>query len=264
MMEFASPEETALAMVVTARWLPALVRSFEKGVGDLGLTITERSHFIDQDGKACPTLGVRGQRLTFRLGLRNAMEDFLTVDREARPVRLDPRLVDAAYAKAKVADVVAGRLAILKVLDGSRDLAAAQSRINEATSSPSSAGCARRCAEPARSSARRSSCSGPSAPAPTTRSCGSARNTWRRGNALRPGHPRNELGGTSFMIDKATRRARRSRRSSSTTSSSPSRRSNKGGSPARKEDLTTACHAAYHIARHVARASTARGFEVSP
>jgi len=130
-MEFVSQEETALAMVVTARWLPVLVRSFEKGVQDLGLAVTERSHFIDQDGKACPTLGVRGRRLTFRLGLRNAMEDFLTADREARPVRVDPRLVDETYAKAKVADVVAGRLEILKVLDGSQDLAEAQARINE-------------------------------------------------------------------------------------------------------------------------------------
>ena len=62
-MEFASQEETALAMVLTARWLPVLVRSFEKGVQDLGLAVTERSHFVDQDGKACPTLGVRGRRL---------------------------------------------------------------------------------------------------------------------------------------------------------------------------------------------------------
>lgn len=131
MMEFASPEETALAMVVTARWLPSLVRSFEKGVQDLGLTITERSHFVDQDGKACPTLSVRGQRLTFRLGLRNALEDFLTVDREAHPVRVDPRLVEERYAKAKVADVVAGRLKILEVLDESRDVAGAQELIKE-------------------------------------------------------------------------------------------------------------------------------------
>jgi len=130
-MEFASQEETALAMVATARWLPVLVRSFEKGVRNLGLTITERSHFIDQDGKACPTLGVQGERLTFRLGLRNAMEDFLTVDREARPVRVDPRLADEDYARAKIADVVAGRLEILKVLDQSRDVVEAQARISE-------------------------------------------------------------------------------------------------------------------------------------
>lgn len=131
MMKFESPQESALAMVVTARWLPELVRSFERGVQDLGLTITERSHFIDQDGKACPTLVVRGQRLTFRLGLRNALEDFLTLDREAPKVRVDPRLVDNTYAGAKVADVVGGRLEILKVLGDCPDLAGAQAQINE-------------------------------------------------------------------------------------------------------------------------------------
>ena len=36
MMEFASPEETALAMAVTARRLPVLVRSFEEGVREAG------------------------------------------------------------------------------------------------------------------------------------------------------------------------------------------------------------------------------------
>ena len=119
-MECAWPKQTALAMVATARWLPALVRSFEKGVRDLGPTITERSHFIDEDGKACPMLLVQSERLTFRLGLRNAMEDFLTVDREARTVRVDPRLADEGYARAKIADVVAGRLEMLKILKSTR------------------------------------------------------------------------------------------------------------------------------------------------
>jgi hypothetical protein len=130
-MEFASPEDNALAMAATARWLPHLLESFEKGVRDLGLTVTERSHFLDEDGKTCPVLGVRGPRLTFRLELRNALEDFLIVDREAVPVRVDPRLADDAYAGAKVAEVVAGRLEILKALEGSRDLAEARARIDE-------------------------------------------------------------------------------------------------------------------------------------
>jgi hypothetical protein len=75
--------------------------------------------------------GSEHRRLTFRLGLRNAIEDFLTVDRETRPVRVDPRLADDAYARAKVAEVVAGRLEILKALEGSRDLAEARARIDE-------------------------------------------------------------------------------------------------------------------------------------
>lgn len=131
MMEFASPEETALAMAVAARWLPVLVRSFEEGVREAGFTITERSHVIDEGGKACPTLVVRGRRLTFRLGLRNAFEDFLTRDREARPVRVDPRLVKEDYARAKIADVVSGRLEILRAVERSRDLAEARARLRE-------------------------------------------------------------------------------------------------------------------------------------
>lgn len=95
------------------------------------MRITERSHFVDEDGKACPTLVVQSGRLTFRLGLRNAMEDFLTVDREARPVRVDPRLADDGYARAKIADVLAGRLEVLKLLDESRNVAEAQARISE-------------------------------------------------------------------------------------------------------------------------------------
>jgi hypothetical protein len=131
MMEFASPEETALAMAVTARWLPVLVRSFEEGVREAGFTITERSHVIDGGGKACPTLVVRGRRLTFRLGLRNAFEDFLTRDREARLVRVDPRLVEEDYARAKIADVVSGRLEVLRALERSRDLAEARARLQD-------------------------------------------------------------------------------------------------------------------------------------
>lgn len=131
MIEFASDKDKAVAIVMTARWLLALIQSFEEGVRDLGFTVTERSHFIDGDRKACPVLGVQGGRLSFRLGLRNAMKDFLTVDREARPVRVDPRLVDGSYAKAKLADVVTGRLEILKALEGSHDVAEAQARIGE-------------------------------------------------------------------------------------------------------------------------------------
>lgn len=129
MMEFASRQETALAMVVTARWLPVLIQSFEDGVQGLGFMITERSHFTDQDGKACPMLGVRCRRLVVRLGLRNAMENFLMVDREAQPVQVDRRLLDDAYARAKLSDVVSGRLEILEVLDACHDLDTERARL---------------------------------------------------------------------------------------------------------------------------------------
>ncbi len=128
-MDFASPQETALAMVAMVRYLPALIRAFETGVEGLGLTITERVLGRDAEGTALPTLVVSGKHLTYRLGLRNAVEDFLAVDREARPVHVDPRLDDDTYARAKIADIVSGRLALVKLIEESRDLAQAQERL---------------------------------------------------------------------------------------------------------------------------------------
>jgi len=45
---------------------------------------------------------------------------FLLADREAKPPRLDSRLIDEGYAEEKLVDVVAGRLAIVKTIAGSR------------------------------------------------------------------------------------------------------------------------------------------------
>jgi len=131
MMDFASPEETLRAAVLTDRWLPALVRAFEDGVTGIGLEITERSHYLDDDGRACMTLVARGKRLTLRLGLRNALEDFLAVDREARPVQVDDRLSNDDYACGKLAEIVEGRIAIVRTLDESPDIDAARARIDE-------------------------------------------------------------------------------------------------------------------------------------
>jgi len=130
-MKFSSPEETLRAAVLTVRWLPALVRAFEDGVTGIGLEITDRSHFLDDEGRACMTLVARGKRLTLRLGLRNALEDFLAVDREARPVQVDDRLADDDYAGRKLAEIVDGRIAIVRTLDESPDIEAARARIDE-------------------------------------------------------------------------------------------------------------------------------------
>ncbi len=130
-MNFTSEEDTARAMTATARWLPVLIQSLEASVADLGLTILERSRHTDEDGTVCPILVARGRRLTFRLELRNALEDFLTLDRDARPVRVDPRLGDEDYAESKLADVVAERLEIVSILDGCDDLDDARQRIGD-------------------------------------------------------------------------------------------------------------------------------------
>jgi len=131
MPTFPCPEDGPRAAVLTARWLPSLIRAFEDGVAALGLRITERSHFVDLDGRTCPTIVARGKRLTLRIGLRNAIEDFLAVDREAEPVRVDERLLDDAYAREKLAGVVDGRLALLRTLEETPDLDTARGRLDE-------------------------------------------------------------------------------------------------------------------------------------
>jgi hypothetical protein len=120
-VEFSGPEETFAAMLVTARWLPELVRRTEAGVRALGLTIEKRLSARYEDGTVEPVLVLKGRHgWELELHLRNAFEDFLLADREARPRRLDPRLFDEHYAEEKLADVVAGRLAIVKTISGSR------------------------------------------------------------------------------------------------------------------------------------------------
>lgn len=134
MMDFASQEDTARAMAAMLRYLPTLVRAFETGVEGLGLTIVERVVSRDAAGAALPTLAAKGRHLIYHLGLRNAIEDFLAVDRDVRPVRVDPGLDDDNYARAKIADIVSGRLKVLKCVEESRDLTEAQERMKELAS----------------------------------------------------------------------------------------------------------------------------------
>ena len=57
---------------------------------------------------------------TIQLGLRNALEEFLAVDREENPPRFDMRLLDEKRAEAKLAEIVDGRLAIVRAMPTSR------------------------------------------------------------------------------------------------------------------------------------------------
>lgn len=120
-MQFDDPREMLAAMLVTAKWLPQLVRWVEAGVKAMGLTIEKRLSAQCEDGTVEPVLVLRGRHgWELELHLRNAFEDFLLQDREAKPPRLDPRLLDEAYADDKLADVVTGRLAIVETIGGSR------------------------------------------------------------------------------------------------------------------------------------------------
>ena len=125
-MKFASEKEMLFAAATVVRWLPEFMRRAENGVRELGLTIVERFMRNYADGAVEPVMRLRRQRdleadWTFEFGLRNALEEFLTLDREEDPVRVDPRLLDETFAERKLASIIEGRLAILRAFSESRD-----------------------------------------------------------------------------------------------------------------------------------------------
>ncbi len=120
-MKFASDEETAAAMVVTARWLPELVRRMETGVLAIGVSIEKKAICRHADGTVDPVLLLRGRRgWQLELHLRNALEDFLTLDRDESPVRVDLRLFDREFAEKRLGEVVGARLAMVRTINESR------------------------------------------------------------------------------------------------------------------------------------------------
>ena len=120
-MKFSGKAETVAAMVVTVRWLPELVRRVEKGVKALGAKIEKKAMLRFEDGTVCPTLFVRGKRgWHLELRLQNAFADFLTLDRDETPVRLDLRLLDPEFAEKKLGEVVESRLTMVRAFNRSR------------------------------------------------------------------------------------------------------------------------------------------------
>jgi hypothetical protein len=131
-VKFSSDAETLAAMVVTTRWLPELVRRVEKGVKSLGAKIEKKAMLRFDDGTVCPALFLRGKRgWRLELRLRNAMEDFLTLDRDEKPVRLDPRLLDPEFAEKKMGDVVESRLAMVRALNETRKVGEVAGKIQK-------------------------------------------------------------------------------------------------------------------------------------
>ncbi|MHC5058500.1 MAG: hypothetical protein ACYTKD_27905 [Planctomycetota bacterium] len=131
-MKFTSDDETLATMLVTAKWLPELVRRTEAGVRAMGLVIEKRLSARHEDGTVEPVLVLKGRHAwKLELHLRNAFEDFLLADREMERPRLDPRLLDDSFAEGKLADVVAGRIAIVKAIVESRSARDARRNIEK-------------------------------------------------------------------------------------------------------------------------------------
>ena len=120
-MKFASGTETLAAAMVVTRWLPELVGCIESGVRALGIVIVKKVMVNQPDGTVDPILLLRGRRgWQLELHLRNALDDFLTLDRDEEPVRLDPRLFDKEFAKTKLGEVVESRLVMVRAINESR------------------------------------------------------------------------------------------------------------------------------------------------
>ncbi len=131
-MRFASDQETLAAMLVTTRWLPELVRRVESGVKAMGVVIEKKGIARHADGAVDPVLFLRGRHgWELELRLRNALEDFLTVDRDEKPARFDPRLLDPEYAETKLGEVVESRLVMVRAINESRQAGEVGKRIKK-------------------------------------------------------------------------------------------------------------------------------------
>jgi hypothetical protein len=158
-VKFGSKGEMLVAAVITVRWLPELVRRVEAGVKALGFTIHRKVMAQCTDGRrdpililhhpgfrrrrgrgpkaageAVPTASERSPAATgpkpgagavrpgweFWLNIQSALADFLTLDRDEDPVRVDVRLTDPAFAEKKLGEVVEGRLAMARAVRESR------------------------------------------------------------------------------------------------------------------------------------------------
>jgi len=124
-VNFRSKEDMLFAGAAVLRWLPDLLLRAEAGVKELGLEIVRKVMENYPDGTVEPVLVLKPGRKkgpwSFELRLRNALEEFLTVDRDEDPVRVDPRLLDESFAEEKLAGIVEGRLAMVRALSESRD-----------------------------------------------------------------------------------------------------------------------------------------------
>jgi len=115
-MDFATSDDAERAVFATLHYVGPLVRAFEQNLEAAGFEIVSRRH---QDGGGLvpsPVLVLRRDGREAEMHLGNAIEDFLFVDREESPLRVDPRLMDGTgYGINKMADIVESRIEIMEI-----------------------------------------------------------------------------------------------------------------------------------------------------
>jgi hypothetical protein len=133
MLKFENSRETTIAMLVLARWLPELAKRMEAGVRAIGFEVIEKTVERYEDGVVNPVLTLRRADgdWTVKLSFRNALEEFLLLDREEEPKRFDIRLLDSSSAEKKLAHIVEGRLALAQTFTECRSAEEVQKRMEK-------------------------------------------------------------------------------------------------------------------------------------
>jgi len=115
-MKFRSKDEWKEAMIYTAVYLPEMIRLYEDGLRLLGARVIRKYIYKSRDGEVDPAYLITGAAKQFEFRLGNAMKEFVSVDREEKPMRFDYKINDPEQAKAKLARIIGGRIEIARAM----------------------------------------------------------------------------------------------------------------------------------------------------
>ena len=113
-MNFKTQEEIGEARVATILYLPQMLKLYEQALKELGVTIVEKFHYKTDDGFFSPGYVVESGDRRFELQLGNAFKEFLSIDREEKPLRFDWKINDPDQAADKLAGILAGRVEVAR------------------------------------------------------------------------------------------------------------------------------------------------------
>lgn len=113
-MNFRTQEEIGEARVATILYLPQMLKLYEEALRKLSVKIIEKFHYKTDDGFFDPGFVVESGGRKFELRLGNAFKEFLSIDREEKPLRFDWKINDPDHAADKLAGILAGRVELAK------------------------------------------------------------------------------------------------------------------------------------------------------
>ncbi|MFH1549995.1 MAG: hypothetical protein ABIH04_05490 [Planctomycetota bacterium] len=113
-MKFRNAKEAREAEVAIVLYLTPMVKMFEEGLRTMRVKILRKYLYQDDKGGVDPAYLLEGgsQKFEFRLG--NALLEFISIDREEKPLRFDFQINDSSQAEEKLIRIIAGRLEIAR------------------------------------------------------------------------------------------------------------------------------------------------------